>query len=74
LVAFILSAGRAGFAGATRSVVFQFASLTDVHWSMSGEVVLITVVGGMEGGRVPEIIREALPAELGDNTNLLELY
>ena len=47
LVAFILSAGLAGLAGATKSVVFQLASLTDVHWSMSGEVVLMTLVGGM---------------------------
>ena len=47
LVAFILSAGLAGLAGATKSVVFQLALLTDVHWSMSGEVVLMTLVGGM---------------------------
>ncbi len=47
LVAFILSAGLAGLAGATKAVVFQLASLTDVHWSMSGEVVLMTLVGGM---------------------------
>jgi branched-chain amino acid transport system permease protein len=47
LVAFILSGTVAGVAGATKSMVFQLASLTDVHWSMSGEVVLMTLVGGL---------------------------
>ena len=47
LVAFVLSAGLAGLAGATKAVVFQLASLTDVQWQMSGEVVLMTLVGGM---------------------------
>jgi len=47
LVAFILSATLAGVAGATKAIVFQLASLTDVHWSMSGEVVLMTLVGGL---------------------------
>jgi branched-chain amino acid transport system permease protein len=46
-LAFVLSAGLAGAAGATKSIVFQLASLTDVHWSMSGEVVLMTLLGGM---------------------------
>ena len=47
LVAFVLSATLAGLAGATKAIVFQLASLTDVHWSMSGEVVLMTLLGGM---------------------------
>jgi branched-chain amino acid transport system permease protein len=47
LVAFILSATLAGLAGATKAIVFQLATLTDVHWSMSGEVVLMTLVGGL---------------------------
>lgn len=47
LVAFIISAGMAGLAGATKVIVFQFASLTDVNWHMSGEVVLMTLLGGM---------------------------
>jgi branched-chain amino acid transport system permease protein len=47
LVAFILSATFAGLAGATKALVFQLASLTDVHWTMSGEVVLMTLVGGL---------------------------
>jgi branched-chain amino acid transport system permease protein len=47
LLAFVLSATLAGLAGATKSQVFQLASLTDVTWQMSGEVVLMTLVGGM---------------------------
>jgi branched-chain amino acid transport system permease protein len=47
LVAFILSATLAGLAGATKAIVFQLASLTDVNWPMSGEVVLMTLVGGL---------------------------
>ena len=47
LIVFTLSATMAGLAGATKSQVFQLASLTDVHWSMSGEVVLMTLLGGM---------------------------
>lgn len=47
LMVFVLSATFAGLAGATKSQVFHLASLTDVHWSMSGEVVLMTLLGGM---------------------------
>ncbi|CAM4068400.1 branched-chain amino acid ABC transporter permease [Kerstersia similis] len=47
LLAFVLSAGFAGLAGATKVLVFKFATLTDAHWHMSGEVVLMTLVGGM---------------------------
>jgi branched-chain amino acid transport system permease protein len=47
LLAFVLSATLAGLAGATKSLVFQLASLTDVHWTMSGEVVLMTLLGGL---------------------------
>jgi branched-chain amino acid transport system permease protein len=46
-LAFIISAALAGLAGSTKTLVFQLASLTDVHWHMSGEVVLMTLVGGM---------------------------
>lgn len=45
--AFVLSATLSGLAGGTKAILFQLASLTDVHWSMSGEVVLMTLVGGM---------------------------
>jgi branched-chain amino acid transport system permease protein len=47
LVAFVLSAALSGLAGGTKSIVFQLASLTDVHWTMSGEVVLMTLLGGL---------------------------
>src|SRR5690348_5236870 len=47
LLAFVLSATLAGLAGATKAIVFQLASLTDVHWTMSGDVVLMTLVGGL---------------------------
>lgn len=47
LAVFVLSAALAGLAGATKAIVFQLASLTDVHWTMSGEVVLMTLIGGM---------------------------
>jgi hypothetical protein len=47
LIAFVLSATLSGLAGATKAIVFQLASLTDVHWQMSGEVVLMTLLGGM---------------------------
>jgi len=47
LLAFVLSAALAGLAGATKALVFKFETLSDVHWSMSGEVVLMTLLGGM---------------------------
>ncbi|MEP7327810.1 MAG: branched-chain amino acid ABC transporter permease [Betaproteobacteria bacterium] len=47
LIAFVMSAGLSGLAGSTKAIVFQLASLTDVHWSMSGEVVLMVLLGGM---------------------------
>jgi branched-chain amino acid transport system permease protein len=47
LMAFVLSATLAGLAGATKALVVQIASLTDVYWPMSGEVVLMTLVGGL---------------------------
>jgi branched-chain amino acid transport system permease protein len=47
LLAFVLSATLSGLAGSVKAIVFQLASLTDVHWTMSGEVVLMTLLGGM---------------------------
>lgn len=47
LIAFVLSATLAGVAGSTKAIVLQIASLTDVNWPMSGEVVLMTLVGGL---------------------------
>jgi len=47
LIAFVLSTALVGLAGGTKALVFQLASLTDVHWTMSGEVVLMTLLGGL---------------------------
>jgi branched-chain amino acid transport system permease protein len=47
LLAFILSATLSGLAGSLKALVLQFASLTDVHWTMSGQVVLMSLVGGL---------------------------
>src|SRR5579863_5689005 len=47
LLAFVLSAALAGLAGSTKAIVFQLASLTDVQWQASGEVVLMTLIGGL---------------------------
>jgi branched-chain amino acid transport system permease protein len=47
LIAFVLSAALSGLAGATKVLVVQLASLTDVYWAMSGEVVLMTLLGGL---------------------------
>jgi len=47
LMAFVLSAALSGVAGATNAIVFQLAALNSVHWSMSGEVVLMNLVGGL---------------------------
>ena len=47
LLAYIISGTLAGFAGALKVFVAQNASLTDVHWSMSGEIVLMTLIGGL---------------------------
>ena len=47
VLCFALSATLSGLAGGTKALVFQLASLTDVHWTMSGEVVLMTLLGGL---------------------------
>lgn len=47
LGAFVMSAALAGLAGGTKAIVFQFATLTDVAWQMSGEVILMTLLGGI---------------------------
>ena len=47
LLAFIISASLAGLAGSTKALVFQLASLGDVHWHTSGEVILMTLMGGL---------------------------
>ena len=69
LLAFVLSAALAGAAGALKSLVFQLASLTDVHWHMSGEVVLMTLLGGLGtlvGPAVGALLIVTLENELAD--------
>ncbi|MEN3363034.1 MAG: branched-chain amino acid transport system permease protein [Burkholderiales bacterium] len=74
LLAFVLSAALAGLAGATKTVVLGFETLTDVHWSMSGLVVLMTLVGGLgtiAGPIVGAIVIILLENKLGDLGNWL---
>jgi branched-chain amino acid transport system permease protein len=69
LMAFVLSAALAGLAGATKTVVLGFETLTDVHWAMSGLVILMTLVGGMGtlvGPILGAFIIIALENKLGD--------
>jgi branched-chain amino acid transport system permease protein len=47
LLAFVLSASMAGLAGSLKTLVMGFATLSDVHWSMSGEVILMSLLGGV---------------------------
>ncbi|HET9156600.1 MAG TPA: branched-chain amino acid ABC transporter permease [Myxococcaceae bacterium] len=47
LIAFVLSAALSGLAGAMKAIVFQLASLTDVYWTTSGEVILMVLLGGL---------------------------
>jgi branched-chain amino acid transport system permease protein len=69
LLAFVLSAALAGLAGSTKTMVLGFATLTDVEWTMSGLVVLMTLVGGLGtviGPIVGAVIIIALENRLGD--------
>ncbi|MBK7355932.1 branched-chain amino acid ABC transporter permease [Propionivibrio sp.] len=74
LLAFVLSAGLAGLAGATKTLVFKFATLTDAHWHSSGEVVLMTILGGMGtvfGPVVGSTVIVSLQNELADKVGSL---
>ena len=74
LVAFVLSAALAGLAGAIKTVVLGFETLTDVHWTMSGLVILMTLVGGMgtlAGPILGAFLIVALENKLGDVGNFL---
>jgi branched-chain amino acid transport system permease protein len=78
LIAFVLSATLAGLAGGTKAIVFQLASLTDVHWTMSGEVVLMTLVGGLGTvfgpviGAVVIVAMETYLAEFGQWVTVIQ--
>lgn len=69
LVAFVLSAGLAGLAGATKTLVLGFATLTDAVWTTSGAVILMTLVGGMgtmTGPMVGALLVVLLENKIGD--------
>jgi len=71
LIAFVLSAALSGLAGGTKAIVFQLASLTDVHWGTSGEVILMVLLGGLGTvfgpivGAVAIVCVESFLAQLG---------
>lgn len=74
LLAFVLSAGIAGLAGAIKTLVFNFATLSDAHWHTSGEVVLMTLLGGVGtvfGPLVGATIIVTLQNELADKVGSL---
>ncbi|HYG69130.1 MAG TPA: branched-chain amino acid ABC transporter permease [Anaeromyxobacteraceae bacterium] len=69
LLVFVLSAGLSGLAGSLKALVLQFASLSDVHWHRSGEVVLMTLLGGMGtvlGPSVGALVVVTLENQLAD--------
>ena len=69
LLAFVLSSALAGLAGALKTLVLGFATLTDVHWAMSGSVILMTLVGGMgtlSGPILGALVIVAVENKLGD--------
>ena len=71
LLAFVLSAALSGLAGGTKAIVFQLASLTDVYWTTSGEVILMVLLGGLGTvfgpvvGAVVIVCVESFLAQLG---------
>ncbi|GAB3626611.1 ABC transporter permease [Pandoraea terrae] len=74
LLAFVLSAAVAGLAGALKTLVLGFATLSDVHWMLSGSVILMTLVGGMGtrfGPVVGALLIVSLETRLGDIGNAL---
>lgn len=69
LLAFVLSAALAGLAGSLKTLVLGFATLSDVHWSASGEVILMTLLGGLStlsGPMVGSTIVALLENKIGD--------
>jgi branched-chain amino acid transport system permease protein len=72
LLAFVLSAGLSGLAGSLKTLIMGFATLTDVHWSMSGEVILMSLLGGVGtffgpvvGGGIVIALQDTLADKVG---------
>ena len=79
LIVFVISAALSGLAGATKAIVFQLSSLTDVYWTTSGEVILMTLLGGMGtifgpvvGAFIIVILENYLAARLGAWVQVVE--
>ncbi|MDN4590778.1 branched-chain amino acid ABC transporter permease [Xenophilus aerolatus] len=69
LLAFVISAALSGLAGSLKTLVLGFATLTDVHWSSSGSVILMTLLGGLgtlSGPIVGAAVVVALENKIGD--------
>jgi len=74
LLAFVISAALAGLAGSLKTLVLGFATLSDVHWTASGQVVLMTLVGGLgtlSGPLVGAAVVVLLENKIGELGNLL---
>ena len=74
LLAFVLSAAIAGLAGALKTLVLGFATLSDVHWTASGQVILMTLVGGLgtlSGPLIGSAVVVLLENKIGEFGNLL---
>src|SRR5450830_1118629 len=78
LLAFVLSAALAGVAGSLKTLIMGFATLSDVHWSMSGEVILMTLLGGVGtffgpvvGGGIVIALQDTLADKVGSWVNVI---